>query len=146
MRPLLALLLALAVTGVQARDFWNRGAAPGAVLKADQAFQLMPVEARGKNLRVEWEIAPGYYLYRGRIKLEAVEPAGASLGTLKLPAGEHIHDEHFGDVEVYRAGTLVGEFSSDRPLRKLRLGYQGCAEEGICLPPQTRIVDVQALP
>ena len=146
MPALAVLLLALLCAPANARDFWAQGDDPGRVLKPDQAFQLMPVEARGNNLRIEWQIAPGYYLYRGKIKLEAVEPAGASLGTLRLPAGEKIRDEHFGEVEIYRAGALVGELSASAPLRKLKVRYQGCAEEGICLPPQTRIVDVQALP
>ena len=146
MRAFAVLLFALLCAPATARDFWAGSDDPGRVLKPDQAFQLMPVEARGKNLRIEWQIAPGYYLYRGKIKLEALEPAGASLGTLRLPAGENIRDEHFGEVEIYRAGTLVGELSASAPLRQLRLRYQGCAEEGICLPPQTRVVDVQALP
>lgn len=141
-----AFALALACSAASARDFWNRDNAPGNVLKADQAFRLMPVEARGKTLRVEWQIAPGYYLYRGRIKLEPLQPADARLGTLKLPAGEHIRDEHFGEVEIYRSGALVGEFSGEPVPRRLRLTYQGCAEEGLCLPPQTRVVDVQVLP
>lgn len=112
------------------------------MLSADAAFQLMPPEAQGKNLSVQWEIAPGYYLYRGRMKFEAAEPASATLGNVTLPDGEKIHDEHFGEVEVYRTGTLTAQMRISQPLQKLKVTYQGCAEIGVCLPPQTRIVEV----
>lgn len=127
------------VASADARDPWHQGG--GQLLSADQAFQLMPVEAHGKSLHVEWNIAPGYYLYRGQLKFEAVEPA-ARLKAPRLPAGVKYHDGHFGDVEIYRGGTLAVELSADQPLQKLKVSYQGCAEAGVCLPPQTRIIEV----
>lgn len=141
---LLALLLATVCGSVAARDFWQRESS--GILSPDRAFALMPPEWRGDVLHVEWSIAPGYYLYRNRIRIEAAAPETTRLGALQLPAGEKIHDEHFGDVEIYRPGVLAAEVSAQRPVRRLKISYQGCADQGICLPPQTRIVDVLEMP
>lgn len=142
--PLAAALLvglALAAGPASAADRWSRPAL-GAILPVDQAFHLMPVEGRGKTLRVEWEIAPGYYLYLNRLKFESADPT-VTLGPARLPAGEKHHDEHFGDVVIQRAGRLVAELPVNRLPAALKLTYQGCAETGVCLPPQTRQVAVE---
>lgn len=137
--------LLLAVAGVaSAGNFWKNDEL-GKILPASEAFRLMPVEARGKTLRVEWEIAPGYYLYLNRLKFESPEPA-ATLGTPKLPAGEKFHDEHFGDVLIHRAGKLVAELPVQQVPKSLKLSYQGCAETGVCLPPQNVRVEVYPVP
>lgn len=138
---LLALTLALAALAANAADPWKKNAP--ALLKADEAFQLMPVEARGKTLRVEWQVAPGYYLYLNKLKFE---PLGAKAVAVKLPKGEAHEDEHFGKVEIVRAGRLAAEITVDKLPKQIKLGYQGCAEIGVCLPPQTRTVEVIALP
>lgn len=141
MRTLPALLLAVAV-GAAAADPWHRQDA-GGLLTPDQAFQLMPVEAHGQTLRIEWEVAPGYYMYLNRLKFEAT---GLEPGNAQLPAGEKHHDEHFGDVEIFRAGTLVARLPVSTVPQKIKLTYQGCAEIGVCLPPQIRVVDVTPVP
>jgi len=138
-----ALLLVAAGTSAAA-DRWQRQDL-GAILAPDQAFQLMPVEARGKTLRVEWEVAPGYYLYLNRLKFESTDPA-IKLGAPKLPAGEKHTDEHFGEVVIQRAGPLVAELTVSAVPKTLKLTYQGCAETGVCLPPQTRQVAVVPVP
>ena len=149
MRRLISLACAatLAASGAAAaRDLWHPEGP--SILTPDQAFALMPAELAGKAVRVQWNIAPGYYLYRARIDITPLDPAAARVTALTLPAGEKIHDEHFGESEIYRGGgePLAAQVASDRPLRKLTVRYQGCAELGVCLPPQTRVIDVPAAP
>lgn len=141
-----AVLLACACGSVAARDYWQRESSSGGVLSADRAFELSPPEWRGDVLHVEWNIAPGYYLYRDRIRIEAAPPETVKLGALQLPQGDKVRDEHFGEVEVYHGGVLAAELSAKRPVRKLKISYQGCADQGICLPPQTRVLDVLEMP
>ena len=147
MHRLITLALAtllLASGACLARDLWHPEGT--AILTPDQAFALMPAERSGDTVRVQWSIAPGYYLYRARIELT---PAGSGQHlALTLPAGEKIHDEHFGDSEIYRGGgaPLAAEFSSHTPPRQLTVRYQGCADVGVCLPPQTRVIDIPAAP
>lgn len=128
------------------------GAAPGnvlaqrpsldALLPAAQAFDLMPVERHGAQLHLSWNIAPGYYLYRQRIRVELLGPTAAGLQPIRLPQGIDHVDEYFGAVQIYR-GLLEAEVplnlpaaAARQPLR-LRVSFQGCADAGVCYPPQT---------
>ena len=78
----------------------------------------------------------------------SVEPAGFDLGEAQLPAGKAKHDEFFGDVEVYY-GVLDVRLPLDnpdnRPLR-LQVGYQGCADKGLCYPPETEYIEIGEMP
>jgi thiol:disulfide interchange protein DsbD len=125
----------------------DRGTAPADVLPADQAFVVQPAIWDGNKLRLGIEIAPGCYLYRARLSVEAAEPEGYTLGAISLPPGTAHEDEHFGRVEIYR-GSVQASFQPPAPrsaaLRRLRVRLQGCAEDKVCYPMQTRLVDVIA--
>lgn len=116
-------------------------------LPVDQAFEIQPLEARQKGKRgqliVGWRIAKGYYLYRERLKFTLTAPAGARLGTAVLPKGEKHDDENFGPTVIYRdlleARLPVG--AAKRPYA-LTVQYQGCADAGLCYPPQTRTLEL----
>ncbi len=116
---------------------------PDALLSADTAFALLlPLERRGDRVQLEWNIAPGYYLYKHRVQVEILQPAG-SKASVRLPAGLPHQDEHFGRVEIYRS-LLTGDAGlppGSGPVR-LRLRWQGCADAGVCYPPQTAILDL----
>jgi thiol:disulfide interchange protein DsbD len=138
-----ALALCALLLAAQAQTPWPKK--PGAevsMLPADQAFRLLGAERHGEALTVSWDIAPGYYLYRQRLHFE---PANALLP--ELPQGQPYHDEHFGDVEIYR-GILQARLRTRGPAqpRQLRVSYQGCADAGVCYPPQTRTLDLAAQP
>lgn len=141
-------LIALSLVGgsAAADGLWvsKTPAGPGGLLKADQAFRLVAAEREGDTLKVSWDIAPGYYLYRKRLAFAAAQPQGARLEAPQLPAGQVVHDEHEGSAEVYH-GSLQAVLHWPRggaAPTQLRLGWQGCAEAGVCYPPQTRLVDV----
>ncbi|HUP92514.1 MAG TPA: protein-disulfide reductase DsbD N-terminal domain-containing protein [Solimonas sp.] len=144
-RICLAALALLAGASALARpSAWGRNTA-AALLPVDEAFQLLPAERRGATLHVEWNIAPGYYLYRERLGVEVIGPASARLGKVKLPHGEKHHDEHFGDVEIYR-GIVGADYALSGKLRaplRLRINYQGCADLGVCYPPQVREIEAE---
>jgi thiol:disulfide interchange protein DsbD len=128
-----------------ADSLWSRkDSSSRDLLKADDAFRLIAAEREGKDLRVSWEIAPGYYLYRKRIKVQVLAPAAAKLDAPVLPKGELVADaEQGGNVEIYH-GSLQAElhWSGNSPPQQLRVSYQGCAEAGVCYPPQTKLIDV----
>ena len=110
-------------------------------LTADEAFRPLPPERRGDNLKLEWDIAPGYFLYRSRVSVEVVAPPGARLGALALPKGEPHHDTHFGDDEIYR-NDLTATAAGASTITRIRIHYQGCADAGLCYPPQEKELDV----
>lgn len=111
-------------------------------LPVDQAFELQPLELREGRLEVRWRIAKDYYLYKDRLKFTLTAPAGAALGAPVLPTGEPYHDEHFGDVIVFRQ-ELIARLSvtGGAPPYALTVVYQGCADQGLCYPPQTRTLE-----
>ncbi len=92
----------------------------------------------GKSLRATWKIADGYYLYRDKFNFVA-EQNPQALGTVQFPQGKIKQDEFFGEIEAY-----YGTLTIDVPLQNLqeledisvKFSYQGCAEAGLCYPPQ----------
>lgn len=114
-----------------------------ALLPANVAFRFTASAVDSKTIEVRFAIADGYYLYRERFAF-AVETPKATLGPAQLPAGERKHDETFGDVEVYH-DTVVARLPLQVPAGvdrlRLKVTSQGCAEVGVCYPPQTRTVE-----
>ena len=125
-----------------AGGLWHNDAGAGSLPTVDEAFELQPAERINGHVRITWLIGKDAYLYRERLHFESADPVGSVLPVPKLPAGETHHDEHFGDVHIYRSGLLTAEFPAGKlsALRKLKVGYQGCADSGVCYPPQTRIL------
>lgn len=116
------------------------------LLPVDEAFVLTASAPTRERIEVRWKIADGYYLYRHRTGVEA--DAGFAAQPLQLPKGKAYRDEFFGDVETYRGelvAILPGRPASDTDSVSLKIKYQGCADAGICYPPQTRTLKV-ALP
>lgn len=139
-----ALLLS---TTVGASPFQTPTTAGAQILPVEEVFRVEPAEWRQGQLHLRIAIAPGCYLYRDKLKVEAIEPAGYKLGTVHMQAGERIHDEHFGDVRIFR-NTLQAHWKplAKTPPTRLKLTFQGCAEKLVCYPPQTRIIDVLSYP
>src|SRR5690606_7702259 len=84
-----------------------------------------------------WQIEPGYYLYRDEFEFAARE--GIELGAPVLPRGRALHDENFGDVEVFydyvEAILPFSRASPDALTVPLEVAYQGCKQDSICYPP-----------
>lgn len=100
----------------------------------------------GQTVEVRYEIAKGYYLYRDKFRVHAADPV-QGLGPLQLPPGKEKDDDTFGRTEVYYKEVvfrLPVERSSSGPLDlTLDLQSQGCADAGICYPPQMQTLSVQ---
>ena len=133
------LLCSLCIAPLQAQaSLFSQPAAPQFV-PVDQAFSF-DFQQQGHDLKLNWQIRDGYYLYRSKIELE---PKNAELAAFFLPKGREHHDEFFGDSEVYEKALHITV-----PLRQasadatVRVTYQGCAAAGFCYPPETREVPV----
>ena len=115
-------------------------------LPVDQAFRFDALADGSDRLRLNWEIAEGYYLYRSRIKI-STSAGNVQLGTPQMPAGQVKNDEYFGRQEIYHhelVVTVAVARSAGGALEvPLQVSYQGCAEAGLCYPPQTKTVTVQ---
>jgi thiol:disulfide interchange protein DsbD len=117
------------------------------ILPPEQAFKLSATANSPEKIELAWEIADGYHLYRDKFKFQSQTEA-IQLGQSEMPDGSVEHDAVFGDVVVYRSGVKVGlplvNKNSEAAI-KLLVKYQGCADVGVCYPPQKVVLDV-ALP
>ena len=114
------------------------------LLQPEQAFEFSASIKDGNTLYVNWEIAPNYYLYREKIKLELRNANGVRLGDYSIPNGLPKNDEAFGKVEIFYEGLnfdvpLLRENSGEQTLT-LVASFQGCADRGVCYPPMTKEV------
>ncbi|QBG86912.1 protein-disulfide reductase DsbD family protein [Xanthomonas oryzae] len=113
------------------------------LLPVDQAFVLSATADSRDRIALNWKIAPGYYLYRHRISVKSAQ--GFAAGELALPEGESKHDEFFGQVQTYRKqlrASLAGKADPAVQTAVLQVQYQGCADAGVCYPPQRREIRV----
>ncbi|MEM8548356.1 MAG: protein-disulfide reductase DsbD [Pseudomonadota bacterium] len=130
--PLAGLSTGGALGGLSSSDNANE------FLPPDEAFEPLITELAGNTVEVGWQIAPGYYLYKGQVQARFADADGVVVTDVSLPEGKLKSDEYFGETEVYYDGVfatlaLARESAAAQPAT-LTLSYQGCAEEGICYP------------
>lgn len=118
------------------------------LLPAEQAFQFFASVKDDKSLKVNWEIADGYYLYRDKIKLKLdPDTPSVSLDHFNIPQGEPYHDEAFGQVQIFykEVGFDVPLIRSDTSPQAITLTakFQGCADRGVCYPPMESKIKLQ---
>jgi len=116
------------------------------LLPPDKAFAFeASVDADGR-VQADWKIADGYYLYRDKFKFSAGE-VGITPGVASFPPGKVKEDPTFGRVETYRKKVRVSIPLTRAPGSGNQLSftatYQGCADIGVCYPPQTRTISLQ---
>ena len=149
---LLCLLFAVPVMGAGLLD--NRPSSTlGAInnsndfLPVRDAFKLNLIDTTPETIKLRFVPTEGYYLYRHKFAFKT-EPADIALGTPQLPPGEQKHDEYFGDVEVYH-GILdvdIPRPANDQRPFTLVVTYQGCADKGLCYPPETERLNIGGTP
>ncbi|MGD8408266.1 MAG: protein-disulfide reductase DsbD family protein, partial [Thiohalophilus sp.] len=113
------------------------------LLEPDKAFAFQ-AEVQDGAIKAHWDVAEGYYMYRGKIRFET-DNADVQLGEPQLPDGKVKDDEFFGKVEIYRHSVPVtipiksgsGDFT-------LTAHSQGCADVGVCYPPLRQKVQLVA--
>jgi thiol:disulfide interchange protein DsbD len=111
------------------------------LLPPDQAFPATVAASDPQRLVARWDIAEGYYLYQHRLAVKSQTP-GVELGDPVLPPGKEKEDEFFGRVVTYRDRVEVEIPILNRPpgamSLDLALESQGCADLGVCYPPQSQ--------
>ena len=116
------------------------------LLPPDVAFKPTARALDGRTVEVRFEIAKGYYLYRDNFRF-AAEPASVQLGKPVLPIGKEKDDDTFGKVQVFYKEALIRlpvERNSSGPLPlTLNITSQGCADIGVCFPPQKQTVNLE---
>lgn len=131
----LFLFFVLLISGV-AQAGTNPFEAKPEFLPVEKAFVFTSERLDSGETQLYWQITDGYYLYQKRLKFDGL------LGEQHpvLPEGETHSDGFFGEQPVYRQGLELKIPAG--ATGQIRVGFQGCADAGLCYPPQTQVVDL----
>ena len=135
MRVLLTLLLVCLASLAHAGSAGDPFGQPD-FLPVKKAFVFTSQALPSGETRLHWKIADSYYLYKKRFKFDGLDPAHQP----ELPQGLEHSDEFFGATQVYRdqVEVLIPAGASG----EVKVSWQGCADAGLCYPPQTQVVDL----
>ena len=135
MRLLITLLLAC-IAGLAQAQTVGDPFAQADFLPANKAFVFSSETLASGQTRLHWKIADRYYLYQKRFKFDGLDAAFQPA----LPEGQAHSDEFFGATQVYRDNVelLIPAGASGH----VKVTWQGCADAGLCYPPQSQTVDL----
>jgi thiol:disulfide interchange protein DsbD len=105
-------------------------------LPVEKAFVFTSERLESGETQLYWQITDGYYLYQKRLKFDGLPADQHPV----LPEGEAHSDEFFGEQQVYRQGLELKIPAG--ATGQVKVGFQGCADAGLCYPPQTQVVDL----
>ena len=111
----------------------------------DEVFfpDVFPVD--GNTVEIGFRIIPGFYLYKHRMSVRSLSD-DARAGNFELPKGKLKTDEFFGEQEVYYDEVIgrlaIARATPEAMQLELEVGYQGCADGGLCYLPQTKVLTV----
>ncbi|WP_454835810.1 protein-disulfide reductase DsbD [Pseudomonas lini] len=105
-------------------------------LPVEKAFIFTSERLESGETQLYWQIADNYYLYQKRLKFDGLTPEQMPV----LPEGESHSDEFFGEQQVYRQGLELKIPAG--ATGQIKVGFQGCADAGLCYPPQSQVVNL----
>ena len=114
-------------------------------LPVEEAYPLS-VTQEGKKLTIQWQAAEGYYLYAHKIKAKYLKDGQLVPLDLDIPKGKIKFDPNFNEeLEVHYNTLNVTAMldNADKPVH-LSVKSQGCADAGLCYPPQTQYFSNQS--
>lgn len=117
---------------------------PQIFLPVTEAYQPL-LSREGGKLLVQWSIHEGYYLYRERFATRVTVNGQPVAIKENYAQGIIKQDPYFGATEVYYYNTEYRVSALPKDIEfDLEIDYQGCADAGLCYPPQTLYYRVQA--
>ncbi len=119
---LCAVLLAFCSTFLHAQQ---------ALLSAEEAFPVQVESVTAQKVQLHWDIPEHYYLYQHKFEVRQ----GQHVLPLKLPKAEDLHDDNYGQTQVYYQQVQFNV--PTQASQTYQVTWQGCAKDRICYPPQT---------
>jgi len=146
MRYLTLLILFLTSASLHALDLKLPFNTKTEFLPVQEAFQFSFTPKDINQVELVWDIADGYYLYQHQFKvIDKTEPS-SNIHFAPFIQGKKKKDPYFGDVVVYRdqfkAQLIYDKNLPTGTLIKAIIKYQGCADKGLCYPPQSLPIEV----
>ncbi|HSW71348.1 MAG TPA: protein-disulfide reductase DsbD, partial [Gammaproteobacteria bacterium] len=113
-------------------------------LPAEEAFVFSAYLEKPARLIIEWQVAPGYYLYRDKLYLRAEPVSALKKDQIKWPASKNKLDPIRGSFRAYEGHVhLVLPLSQAlEQERSFTIQYQGCSQSGFCYAPVKKRLDL----
>lgn len=114
-------------------------------LKVEQAFSVKPSQ-NGNKVNIALKITPKHYLYKDKLSLKL--PEGVTASSIKFShTSQTIDDPTFGKVDVFKqpqvtATATLTNNTATAINENISVSWQGCAEAGLCYPPQTETLAI----
>ncbi len=133
MRRLSVLIIALGCHFTWPQSFNERD-----FLSVDEAYPTEVELTDEGQVMVRWVMPAGYYLYKHSLNILGKE--GTDIGPTLIPKGISKTDEFFGKVEVFYNFLEISApvHSQTAAAVTVEVHYQGCADAGLCYPPEIR--------
>ena len=109
---------------------------------ASAVFTLEAHAIDPNTFALQWEVKPGFFLYRHRIKFIEQPNERFHLTAPQFPKAINKTDPKGHTVKIYRhtltlSVNVLAESSGEG---LFQVSYQGCADDGFCYPPETKQV------
>ncbi len=113
-------------------------------LAPEIAFAPEITDVQSNTITIQYTIEDKYYLYKDKLAFsvntesDSGNASGIVLGTPVFEEATTVNDEFFGEQAVFRHSTqivLPYERVSSSASFTLNIKYQGCADMGLCYPP-----------
>ncbi len=114
-------------------------------LDPEQAFKFKHAVGGDHTVKLHWDIAKGYKLYRDRVKVSVTKGTG-KIKAPAMPKGITVTDPTTSEkMEIYhdRLDLTVPVVKAEGTFT-MSVEYQGCSEDGLCYPPISRDVTLDA--
>jgi len=124
------------------------GLAHASPLPASEVFQVNVKPVDPNTFMIEWNIKPGYFLYKKRIHLENTDNANFDLAEMRFPQSQTKVDKQGRTIDIYREKLLfpVSVLGINPGESLLKLKFQGCSDDGFCYPPEQRTIKIAINP
>lgn len=117
----------------QGLDFDDIQSDEPSFLAVEQAF-VFSQKLDAWQLKLEWKIAPDYYLYQDRIHVKTDDGEVIALNVDRAP--ELKDDPNFGQVKIFHDHLSANaDLGAIKP-KSIEISYQGCSQAGLCYPVQ----------
>ena len=117
-------------------------------LPAEEAFQLQVVKVDPNTIKLSWQLAPKYFIYKNCLQIINKDKEILQIGQINYPAPQTKTNRQGQKFPVYHDElSLNVPILSEKPGESLiELRYQGCSDEGFCYPPERKHIKLSFRP
>lgn len=105
-------------------------------------FTAKPVDPNAMMLT--WDIKPGFFLYKDRFHIPESSDNAFQLGEIHYPQTTQKTDHQGKVIPIYRQKVAIplSVLGNQAGEVRFQVGYQGCADDGFCYPPETKTLQL----